>query len=344
VKTKLTFLLLLLLMAASVWVMESCSKKDFIPRNPIAFTTPQGFPQTVYNFTANPLSEEGFQLGKKLFFEGRLSKDGNYACASCHEPKAAFTTFEHDRSHGYGNSHTLRNAPGLFNLAWYPVFRQDGSAQSMEEVSLAHISAGDEMAETIPSIINKLKGDAQYKALFTAAFGDNTINQERILKALSQYVVSLVSADSKWDKVQRGQASFTTQELNGQTIFAAKCSTCHKPPLFTDFSFRNVGLEVDPQLNDLGRQRVTGSSADALKFRVPSLRNLDFTSYYTHDGRLSFFRMMIQHYRTGVNPGPTVDPLVAGGISMTNAEENDLVAFLRTLNDSTFLNNRRWIE
>lgn len=344
VKTRFTFLGLMALMTLGLWLVESCREKDFIARNPISFVTPSGFPQPVYNFSNNPLSEEGFQLGKKLFFDGRLSKDGNFSCASCHEPKAAFTTFEHDRSHGYGNSHTLRNAPGLFNLAWYPAFRQDGSAQSIEEVSLAHINAGDEMGDNIASIINKLKGDAQYKSLFTAAFGDNNVTQDRMLKALSQYVVNLVSAGSKWDKVQRGEANFTAQELSGQSVYQSKCSTCHQAPLFTDFSYRNVGLAVDPQLNDLGRQRVTGSSADAFKFRVPSLRNLDFTSYYTHDGRLSFFRMMIQHYRNGVNPGPTVDPLVANGISMTNAEENDLVAFLRTLNDSAFLNNGRWRE
>lgn len=343
-KTKLIMLGVVLTVLASIILLDSCRRKDFTPRNPINFQVPQGFPQPTYNFANNPLSEEGFLLGRKLFFDGRLSKDNMHSCESCHQRVAAFTTFEHDRSHGYGNSHTLRNAPGLFNMAWYPYFRQDGSAQTIEEVSLAHIQAPDEMAETMPSIINKLKGDAQYHSLFAAAFGDPSITQDRILKALSQYVVSLVSANSKWDKVQRGETNFTAQELNGQAVFQAKCSSCHSGALQTDFSFRNTGLPVDPSLNDFGRMRVTGNRADSLKFRVLSLRNIDYTSYYGHDGRLNMFRSMIQHYRFGVNPSATLDPQLAGGIPLTNAEENDLVAFLRTLNDPEFLNNPRYRE
>ena len=341
--TRIVFGIGLLVLGGTV-LLDSCRKKDFVPRNPINFQVPSGFPSPTYNFAGNPLSEEGFQLGKKLFFDGRLSKDDMHSCGSCHQPVAAFTTFEHDRSHGFGNSHTLRNAPGLFNMAWYPYFRQDGSAQTIEEVSLAHIQAQDEMAETMPSIINKLKGDAQYRTMFAAAFGDQAVTQDRIIKALSQYVVSLVSANSKWDKVQRGEATFTTQELNGQAVFQAKCNSCHSGALQTDFSFRNTGLAVDPALNDVGRMRVTGNRADSLKFRVLSLRNIDYTSYYGHDGRFNMFRAMVQHYRFGVNPSSTLDPLLANRIQMTNAEENDLVAFLRTLNDPEFLNNPRFRE
>jgi cytochrome c peroxidase len=345
-RSKIVIATLFIIIIGSAALMDSCRKSDptFVRTTPINFTVPQGFPQPVYNFQNNPLTEEGFLLGRKLFYDGRLSIDGNFPCASCHQQIAAFTTFEHDRSHGYNHSHTLRNAPALSNLAWYKAYKWDGSADNMEAISLAHITAPDEMAETINNIINKLKNDTAYKRLFRAAYGTEQITSDRILKALTQFVINLVSANSKYDKVKRGEASFTAEEQNGYSVFQSKCSTCHTEPLFTDFSFRNVGIEVDDNLKDYGRMRVTGNKADSLKFRVPSLRNVEMTSYYTHDGRLSVMRMMIQHYRSGVNVSATVDPLVKDGIALTDAEENYLIAFLRTLSDSSYINNPRYRE
>ncbi|HEU4470242.1 MAG TPA: cytochrome c peroxidase [Flavisolibacter sp.] len=326
-------------------VLDGCKKTDRVmAARPIDFTIPPGFPPTVYSFQSNPLTEEGFRLGKKLFYDGRLSLDGTISCGSCHQPEAAFTTYEHDRSHGYNHSHTLRNAPGLSNLAWYPVFNQDGSASSLAALYQAHITSPIDMAETMGGVVAKLRQDDNYKQLFLEAFGDDKVTADRIYRALSQFVVSLVSANSKYDKVRLGQASFTAQEASGYQVFQQKCGSCHTEPLFTDFSFRNIGLEVDNNLKDYGRMRVTGSPADSLKFRVPSLRNLGYTSYYLHDGRLSIPRHVLWHYRTGVNAGPTVDPLVAGGISMTDTDEDNLVHFLRTLNDTAFFNNPRFRE
>jgi cytochrome c peroxidase len=161
-------------------------------------------------------------------------------------------------------------------------------------------------------------------------------------KALDQFVVSLVSANSKYDKVMQGQTSFSAQEQSGYTVFQSKCTSCHSGILFTDFSFRNIGLEVDPALNDYGRMRVTGNRSDSIKFRVPSLRNLEFTSYYMHDGRINFPRNVLRFYETGVNQSPTLDPLLKNGITLTQTEEDNLVEFLRTLSDSTFLNNPRF--
>ena len=323
--------------------MNSCRKDDFNPTR-INFSVPSGFPSPPYNFTANPLTEEGFQLGKKLFFDGALSADGNFDCGSCHQPVAAFTTFEHDRSHGYNNSHTLRNAPGLFNMAWLTEYNQDGSAKTLDEVYRKHITDATEMGENVPNVLAKLNTDVTYKTMFKAAFGDDKITEERMYKAISQFVISLVSAGSKYDKVKRGEASFTAEEQTGYTIFQAKCATCHKEPIFTDYSYRNNGLEIDAALNDHGRMRATGNSSDDLKFRVPSLRNAELTSYYGHDGRLSVFRMMIQHYRNGITQSPTLDPLLTNGIQLTSAEENSLVSFIRTLSDSAFLNNPRYRE
>ena len=342
-KSKTVIFLLILFVTSGTLLMNGCRKNDFQP-TPLNFATPAGFPQPRYNFSQYPLTEEGFQLGKKLFYDGRLSKDGRFPCASCHQPMAAFTTFEHDRSHGYNNSHTLRNSPGLFNVAWLPEYNQDGSGQTLEEIYRRHITDPTEMAETIAAVLKKLEADNAYKRLFKAAFGDEKVTEERLYKALSQFVLNLVSANSKYDKVKRGEASFTAQEQQGYTLFQTKCATCHTEPLFTDFSYRNNGLEPDPALNDRGRMRVTGNAADDLKFRVPTLRNAELTSYYGHDGRQSFFRMMIRHYRTGITQSPTLDPLLATGIPMSDAEEDALVAFVRTLSDSAFLNNPRFRE
>ena len=345
-KTWIVITGLFLFLVSGVLVLNSCRKtplSSYRP-TPINFTIPKGFPNPVYNFQNNPLTEESFLLGRKLFYDGRLSLDGHFPCSSCHQQVAAFTTYEHDRSHGYNHSHTLRNAPGLANLAWYPVYKWDGSASTIEAISLAHITAPDEMAETMNGIILKLKNDTAYQRLFQAAYGSPQVTQDGILKALSQFVVNLVSANSKYDKVKRGEASFTAQEQNGYTVFQNKCNTCHTEPLFTDFSFRNVGFEMEPFLNDYGRMRVTGDAKDSLKFRVPSLRNVDLTSYYLHDGRLSAMRMMLEHYRSGINPGPTLDPLLTNGISLTDSEENDIISFLRTLSDSSYINNPRYRE
>jgi cytochrome c peroxidase len=203
---------------------------DYFPRphtTRLAFEVPAGFPPPAYDFQKNPLTKEGVELGHHLFFEGRLSKDGNFPCSSCHQQVASFTTFEHDRSHGYNHSHTLRNAPGLLNLAWQRAFRQDGSAATLEEVSLAHITAPDEMAETMLGVIRKLEQDETYKQLFKAAYGDEQITGNRVVEALTQFILTIVSADSKYDRVKKGTASFTPQEQSGYQIFQIKCATCH---------------------------------------------------------------------------------------------------------------------
>ena len=325
--------------------LDACRKSTFQrATTPINFIVPPGFPAPTYSFQSNPLTEEGFLLGRKLFFDGRLSIDGNFPCASCHQPIAAFTTFEHDRSHGYNHSHTLRNAPGLFNLAWYPVFTQDSSTQSLETIYRNHITNPAEMAESLPNVINKLKGDATYKKMFLAAFGSDDVTDDRIYKAITQYLINLVSANSKYDQVKRGAATFTFEEQSGYAIFQSKCTGCHGGELFTDFGFRNVGLPIDANLKDYGLMRVTHSPGDSLKFRTPSLRNAAFTSYYMHDGRFTLTRDVLKHYNTGIVHGPTLAPELANGLPLTTAEQDQLVAFLRTLSDSAFLNNPRFRE
>ena len=337
------FFVLVFSATALLW-LDSCRKTSVSTPTPLPFEVPAGFPATAIDMRGLPLTEEGFLLGRKLFYDGRLSKDGHFACSSCHQQIAAFTTFEHDRSHGYNNSHTLRNAPALANLAWNPAYNWDGSETSLASLIQKHITTTTEMGETVENVLGKLQADTAYRRLFRSTYRDEKITADRMYNALSQFVLSLVSANSKYDRVKKGQSVFSAEEDRGYALFQQKCNNCHTEPLFTDYSYRNIGLEVDPMLQDYGRMRVTGNRADSLKFRVPSLRNVEMTSYYTHDGRMSMMRMMIQHYRFGVVQSATLDPLLTNGIQLTDAEENDLVAFLRTLSDSTFINSPRFRE
>lgn len=318
--------------------------QSFSPKTitPLKQEIPPGFPPPHYTFKNNPLTKEGFELGRKLFYDGRLSKDGNFPCASCHQQFAAFSTFQHNLSHGYNNSFTTRNAPALYNLAWQREFDLDGGVNNIEVQPLAPISAPNEMAEDIASVANKLKQDAVYRKLFKAAFGDEHITTQRILKALTQFICSIVSANSKYDRVKKGKAVFIPFEQRGYDLYKIKCAGCHPEPLFTDFSYRNIGLPVDTFLNDDGRMRITNNKADSLKFKVPSLRNVDLTAPYMHDGRFWFLEQAINHYRKGIQKSATLDSSLAKGIPLSDIEVTYLVSFLRTLTDSTLIKDPRF--
>ena len=305
----------------------------------VSLETPSHFPPPLDIFGDNPLSKEGIELGRRLFYEPRLSIDNSHPCSSCHEQVAAFGTFEHDRSHGVFESHTLRNAPVLFNLAWYPQYHWEGGIYSLEEQAIHPITGATEMGDQFSNIKRKLEKVPYYQRAFQEVFNSTSIEPAHILKALAQFTGTLISANSKYDRVLKGQAVFTAQEASGYQIFQARCNTCHQEPLFTDHSFRNIGLPVDPSLKDYGRMRVTGRRQDSLKFRVPTLRNVALSSNYMHDGRFMTIQQCINHYRVGITRSNTLDPLLQNGIQLTDSESNSLVAFLKTLTDSSFVRN-----
>jgi cytochrome c peroxidase len=311
---------------------------------PLPFSIPKGFPPPVYSFQHNPLTREGFELGRKLFYDGRLSKDGNFPCSSCHQQFAAFATFEHRLSHGYDNQFSYRNAPALFNLAWDSSFHWDGGVSHIEMQPLAPILDPHEMAGNLNDIIGMLKKDRHYPALFATAFGSPGISSQRILRALAQFTASLVSADARFDRMKRGELIFNEYEKTGYTIFRQKCESCHAEPLFTDGSYRNTGMEVDTTLRDYGRMRITGRKEDSLKFRVPSLRNIYLSFPYGHDGRFTTITDVLNHYKNGVMQSPTLDPLLKNGISLTDNDKYYLIAFLGTLTDTAFINDKRFSE
>jgi cytochrome c peroxidase len=341
-KSLTTIFSLIISAFAFAYSLGSCRKNNPNHLETLQQVIPENFPAPAYTFTDNPLTKEGFELGRKLFYDGALSLDGNFPCASCHQQIAAFGTFDHDRSHGYNGSHTLRNAPGLFNLAWQTKFHWDGEFNSLFDEAAQPINGHIEMAESFNGVINKLEKDAEYRNMFRKVFRSDFIRPEFILKALAQFTGYMISANSKYDRYKKGQAIFTPQELNGYQVYQVNCATCHPEPLFTDYSFRNIGLPLDNLLTDFGKMRITKNRADSLKFKVPTLRNTFISANYMHDGRFNTLGQCINHYRTGIQQSATLDPLLISGITLTATQSADLIVFLRALTDSSFITDPRF--
>ncbi len=316
----------------------SISRKDSIP-----FAIPKGWPAPHSNiFSKNKLTEEGFQLGKKLFYDERLSLNMEISCGSCHQQFASFSHYDHNFSHGINNTLTNRNAPALINLAWMKELHWDGGVNHLEIQPLSPITAHNEMGNNLDTLISRLKRDTIYIRMFKAAFGSEVINSQRMLKALAQFTGSLVSSDSKYDQVKNGKAAFTPYEERGYVIYKKNCASCHPEPLFTDNSFRNNGLYMN-KMGDEGRQTITNSQKDSLKFKVPTLRNTQLSFPYMHDGRFYSLYDVVEHYRTGIDvTEPLLDKSLKNKINLTDTEKAELVYFLYTLTDSSFIKNPRF--
>lgn len=310
---------------------------------PFEFSVPQGWPKPFYNFENNTVSRSGFELGRKLFYDGRLSKDNTISCGSCHQQFAGFAHSDHAVSHGINDQLGNRNSPALFNMNWHTSFFWDGGVNHIESQPINPIQNPVEMDENMPNIITKLNADANYHSMFKAAFGDETINSQRIFKALAQFMGMMVSNNAKFDKYKKGEASLTTEESAGYGIFIAKCGSCHTEPLFTDYVLRNNGLSVT-SVKDSGRAHITKDVADMNKFKTPSLRNLKYTFPYMHDGRFKTLDAVLDHYATGIVVSPTLDAKLTGGITLTVQERSNLLAFLNTLNDEEFVKNPIFAE
>lgn len=328
----------------------SCKKDVAIPdsnfiNNNIEFKVPQGWPSPYYDYKNNQLTNAGFALGRKLFYDTRLSRDNSISCGSCHQSFAAFAHSTHDVSHGIDGLLGIRNSPGLFNLNWNTSFMWDGGVNHIEVQPLAPINNPVEMDEKLVNVLAKLNADNQYKDMFQAAFGSNEITSERMFKAMAQFMGTMISANSKYDKYMRKEAGVTmnASELAGMAVYEAKCASCHKAPLFTDYSFRNKGLKP-LSINDSGRAHITRAAEDVYKFKVPSLRNLGYTAPYQHDGRAATLDKVFDEMESGIYDYPTLDPLMKNGIKLSAQERTDLKAFLKTLDDETFVKDKRFFE
>ena len=293
----------------------------------------------------NPLIEERVALGKALFNEAALSRDGTLSCASCHVSTFAFADARRF-SLGVRGQKGTRNAMPLFNLAWKTSFFWDGRAPSLRAQALMPIEDHTELDETLDRVAAKLAAKKEYPALFTAAIGSSEITAEKLGLALEQFLLTLTSYDAKFDRALRGKAALSDDEKRGFELFmtefdprtgqrGADCFHCHGGPLFSDHQFHNNGLA--PNADDPGRFRITKLEADRNKFTTPSLRNIARTAPYMHDGRFATLEEVVAHYSTGIHRTATLDPNLAkhpeGGLQLSDADQSALLAFLRTLSD-----------
>jgi len=326
------WLLIILLTGAFIGLSFTKRKVSF-------FRVPEGWPAPTYNFTNNRLTSDGILLGRALFYDPILSADSTISCASCHLQYTAFTHVDHKLSHGiYGRIGT-RNSPAISNLAWSGLLMWDGAVNHLDVQPLAPIANRDEMDFSLDNSLIRLRRSALYPSLFQQAFGDSAITGERFLKSLSQFMLTIVSSNSKYDRVMRHERSvqFNEQEQSGLRIFRRYCESCHKEPLFTTGGFANNGLSIDTLLLDTGRMHITGKRSDSLHFKIPSLRNVEFSYPYMHDGRFERLQQVIDHYTTDIHNSDILSPELREPIILSANEKVDLTAFLLTLTDKSFL-------
>ena len=321
--------------------------------SPYPTPTPNGFPLMIIP-DDNPLTFEGVALGKKLFFDPILSSDNSISCASCHIQNNSFSD-PSQFSIGITGESGFRNASSLVNLGWSSSFNWDGSAVNLREQVFEPVVNPIEMANNWDQVEYDLNFNSVYRDLFKQAFNIDYIDSVHVAKAIAQFERTLVSANSRYDKWLRGEVMFTNEELDGYNIFNTErgdCFHCHSGKNFMDDSFHNNGL--DENFTDFGLYKVTGNEDDKGLFKTPTLRNIEYSSPYMHDGRFSTIDEVIEHYNSGGVYSSTIDPLMKyvnsnpygidgqTGLMLTQQEKNNLKAFLLTLSDNDFIQNNEF--
>lgn len=303
----------------------------------------------------NPLTRQGVDLGRRLFYETALSANNKISCGSCHQQRLAFTDGK-AFSTGIDSTPTDRSAMSLANLLWVRHFFWDGRAGSLEAQAVTPLTAPHEMGQSLTITAEKLRHKKGYSALFNAAFGTDSITGDAIVKALSQFERTLISASAPYDRYLEGKFQPDAAALHGMQLFftapepakqirGANCGHCHGgPKLFLEL-FHNNGLDSMP--TDAGREKLTGLAADRGRFRVPTLRNIALTAPYMHDGRFQTLEQVLDHYSEHIVSSASLSPLlrnmsnVTGGTSLQlrPQEKKDIIAFLHLLTDSAFITN-----
>lgn len=305
---------------------------------PILFIQPDHFPAPHYQFENFDLSQEKIDLGKALFYDPILSTDNTISCASCHHQEAGFSDPGKAFSFGVNDSLSQRNSMPLVNLAWSPSFFSDGGVNHLEVTSFAPITNTLEMNENMSSIVMKIASASDYKELFLMAYEDDTVTAQRVLWSLAAYMATLVSHESKYDKVYLGQEAYNDLDQTGYDLFQRDCRSCHAEPLTSNYTYENNG--IDAAYADHGRKIITMDPSDHGKFKVPSLRNISETYPYMHDGRFHSLSEVIEHYSSGIKASSTLsNKLPVGGFNYTSDEKEALIAFLKTLSDDHFLHH-----
>lgn len=323
----------------------ACEKDQPTINTDYTFVAPSHFPPSSYTFENNPVSEKGIKLGRKLFFDPILSRNGAISCNNCHQQQLSFADAPHHPiSIGVDGLPGIRNSPSLANLAFFKEFFWDGGVTHLDFVPINAIEAHFEMDETLANVVYKLNQSSTYPALFNEAFGIDTITSPFLLHALSQFTLMMISDQSKFDLFLNNKATLSNEEMKGYEVFNQKCSSCHSGVLQTDFSYRNNG--IDSVFTDLGRALITENLLDEGKFRVPSLRNVTRTAPYMHNAKFNTLEEVLKHYATNVRISPTLDPLLNNnnsiGIDLTETEQRQIITFLGTLTDYEFISDDRF--
>lgn len=351
---QIIFFLLLLFVLACTRQQSEMSDLLHVPYQPTFTTigTDLPFPKMEIP-TDNPMTQEGFELGRRLFYDPILSIDSTISCSSCHHLASSFTD---SRSVSLGVDQTPgnRSSMSLLNIGYHlSGLFWDGRSHTLEAQALIPIEDPLEMKEAWPQVIKKLKQHPEYPILFRKAFGiedRDLIQKELVVKAIAQFERRLISSGtSKYDLVKKGLATYTTDEAIGEDLFFditpevkdAECGNCHNAPFFTTFEYANNGLdEITDVANfeDKGRGQITKDIYDNGKFRIPGIRNVALTAPYMHDGRFETLEEVLEHYNNGGHPSPSVHPLIRP-LYLTDLEKQQIIAFLHTLTDTAFVQN-----
>lgn len=358
---KVAFIILAFLF--SFIILDACKKRELeipeTPEIPDTSTVPNepyelsygGLPEPIIP-SDNPLTVQGVKLGRMLFYETLLSKDNSISCGSCHSQETAFTDTRRF-SLGVRNLPGGRQAMTVFNMLWNRnEFFWDGRAHLLRDQSLMPIQDELEMDETLQNVVDKLQATDMYPQQFKNAFGTDEISSELMSLALEQFMNSIVSYNSKYDQYLDGKASLSTEEERGRFLFfteynpsfpnasGADCQHCHGGSNFENDKYMNNGLDDDASITDIGRENVSGNAADKAKFKVTSLRNIELTPPYMHDGRFATLEQVVDHYDK-VKSSSTLDPSfqqqLPNGLQLSSSDKAALVAFLKTLTDNQLI-------
>lgn len=350
-----------LFILAGLLLIASCRKdkiSDFEP-TPYNLSIPSHFPNMPIP-SDNPMTVEGVELGRYLFYEKKLSGDNSMSCASCHHAEAAFSD-PNQFSTGITGAVGTRNSMALINLGWQQFFFWDGRAATLEAQLLEPVPNPIEMNQSWSDAVEKLRTDDRYPEMFAKAFGEYGIDSVKVTKALAQFLRTMISAESKFDvmykyqnglqltaKEQQIYSAVTIEEWAGYDLFlslnGADCLHCHNGPLMQVQKYSNNGL--DASFTDPGRMEVTGNGTDNGKFKVPTLRNIAYSAPYMHDGRFATLDEVIDHYSSGIIQSETIDPMIEfahmGGVQLDDQEKQLLKAFLLCLSDENFIQDPRF--
>ncbi|MFM2335882.1 MAG: hypothetical protein RIS91_1885 [Bacteroidota bacterium] len=326
----------------------------------------EGWPKPILVFSNGVNVDAEIALGRVLFYDESLSADGKVSCGSCHTSYTAFAHVDHKLSHGVFDREGRRNAPALMNLAWQSGFMWDGAIQHLELQSMAPIAAHTEMGMSLQDYLNGVKQNPRYQTLFALAYPNQPISLPLALKAIARFELTFVSDQSRYDSMRRQQISFTQQENRGYALFQKFCAACHSEPLFTrpgyEYNGWADGLNGMDSAGtlvsglDRGRALVTGLVNDAYHMKIPTLRNVEVSFPYMHNGGFQSLYQVVKNYSgkrlvvrgdgggSGISGDSGEGQRKVINISLDANERVDLVAFLMTLTDRKFLYSKDFVD